>query len=196
MAAKLYDGSDASVPGRPLPEPTDILCAYVGAADLAGQPDTPHIWTRAEWDKYLTAHRDLRVLPIYVHDFAGDPKADSDNAIDAIVDLGWKEGIDRLLVLDMETRVDPAYVRAFDHYVASAGFRLMLYGSLVFVLQNPAPLGGYWAASLTRRRPSVLPSFPGVRGQQWRFDFEGFDRSVFDRFVYDNCGRGLRRDVA
>lgn len=193
----LFDGADASQPGQPLPAGTKILAAYIGATDLPGPPDTPHIWTRDEWNLYLDPGSELyggpelRVLPIYVHDFPGDPRADAQNAVDAAMDLGWKR-LDRIIAWDSEQLADEPYAKALDAYLWAQGFRLMIYEH--DVTQNLiTPHGGIWQVLLQRFKPRVLK--PPYEGQQWRFG-QAWDLDVFSQFVYDNCGRGLRRAVA
>jgi hypothetical protein len=92
------------------------------------------------------------------------------------------------VAIDAETLVDPVYFSAFAARLADRGFCTLLYGSAHFVTQNPG-VNGHWAALLTANRPTMLPF--GVVGQQWRFGAE-FDFSVFDEFVYANCGHGPR----
>ena len=196
MTTPLYDGADAAIPGQPLPAGTRILNIYVGATDLPVRPDTPHIWTVDEANLYLDPDSplyggpDLRVLPNFVHDFPADPALLANNACDAAVDMGWSDQLGRLLVLDTETLVDRSYVNACDWQISQRGFLMMDYGSYQFVLQNPPVSGGKWGALLTRYRPSFLPS--NLVGQQWQWG-RAWDRSVFSRFVYDNCGVGPRK---
>lgn len=191
----LYNGADTAAPGHPLPAGTKILCGYIGAHDLPGQPDALHVWTRAEWNQYLDAGSplyggpELRSLPIFVHDFPGDPVQLANNACDAAVDLGWAHRLGRLIAVDLETLVDAAYVSGLNKQIRARGFRCMKYGSPSTINQNPATDGGTWMALLLAHRPSVLP--PDTVGDQWRFGTE-WDLSVFDKFVYDNCGVGPR----
>lgn len=192
----LYKGADSASPGTLLPKGTQILAAYVGAKDLQGQPDARHIWTLDEWNLYLNPASDLyggpelRTLPIFVHDYPGDPAILAENAVDACVDLGWARHLNRLIVIDLETLVDPQYVSSLNIEVRARGFRLMKYGSAGYVNQNPPVDGGTWMALLTPSQPTVLPS--GTVGQQWRFG-PTWDNDIFSEFVYANCGRGVRK---
>lgn len=192
----LYNGADTAKPGSPLPKGTKILCAYVGAKDLPGQPDARHVWTLDEWNLYLDPNShlfggpELRSLPIFVHDYPGDPAQLAINAVDACIDLGWSANEGRFVCIDLETLVDPQYVSSLNIEVRALGFRLMKYGSAHFINQNPPVDGGTWMALLANRRPAMLP--PGTVGQQWHFGTE-WDQSVFSEFVYANCGRGIRR---
>ena len=185
----LHNGVDGAYPGTPLPPGVSILAAYVGEPGEAGWPDTPHIWSTAEWNGYVTIDPDLRLLPITTHSYPGDPVAGANNAADAVLELGWTPNIGRLIAIDLEILVDPPYVTAFGAQLERRGFRGMPYGSAYYVSQNPA-LFGRWVAQLTSRPPAVLP--PGAVGVQWKFG-TGWDYDVFDQAVYDNCGRGLRR---
>lgn len=193
----LVTGADSSTPGHPLPRGTKILAGYIGAPDLPGQPDSRHVWTIPEWNIYL--HPDsplyggpeLRALPIFVHDYPGDPLQLANNACDAALDLGWAHSRSRLIAIDLETLVAPDYVRGLDSQIAARGFLMMKYGSAGYINRNPPAKGGTWMALLTAHRPVRLPLDEEV-GQQWQFG-PVWDLSVFDSFVYDNCGRGPRK---
>ena len=133
MTRRLYDASS------PPPDPhLDVCGFYIGG-------DTPHVWSDAEIARQSARWR----LPIYVCDNPGQRNA----AADAAAAIGWlrSHGVPRgsALALDFETAVDGAYVTAFDNAVRSAGWTLLLYGSLSSVTQNPRPSAGYWTASWT-----------------------------------------------
>ena len=191
----LYKGVDSARAGNPLPPYTKILAAYIGASDMPGRPDARHVWTMDEWNMYLNPDSvyyggaELRALPIYVHDYPGDPLADAKNAADAAIDLGWSDAVGRLLFWDAETLVDPAYCSALNLELRLLGFRLGKYGSQGTINQNPPVAGGTWIATDSRIAPSQLP--PGCVGDQWLFGGP-WDFSVFGEFVYANCGRGPR----
>lgn len=192
----LHAGADASAPGKPLPPGTTIVCGYVGAPDLPGQPDARHVWTLAEWNLYLEPSSalyggaELRALPIYVHDSPGNAVQDAANAADAVTDLGWAAGIGRIIVWDAETLVDPAYCSDLNTELRRRGFRMCKYGSQGTINRNPAVDGGSWIA--TDSKVPVL-SMPGDRvGEQWLFS-QDWDLNAFDAFVYANCGYGPRR---
>ena len=188
----LYHGADASRPGAVLPSNVQILAAYVGIPGKYG-PDTPHIWSGTEWNEYISEQPSLRVLPIYTHNFPGDPANDALDAVDAIKSLGWAAHLEgdqnRILAVDLEILVDPAYVNPLFNTIKTSGFSPMPYGSDAFVRQNPSGIG-YWSALLMSHAPSVLP--PGTRGIQWQWG-NTWDLNVFDERVYLGCGRGLRR---
>src|SRR5215469_6288160 len=153
----LYPGADSAAPGEPLPEGTKILAAYVGAPDLPGQPDARHVWTLPEWDLYfnpgshLYGGPELRALPVYLHDYPGDPVADAANAADAMADLGWAMDRGRLIAWDAEMLVDPGYAQALADELDKRGARLMKYGPGSTVFRNPAAPGGTWLADISYR---------------------------------------------
>lgn len=191
MTVPLYNGADAAFPGEPLPPGTQLLSAYVGLPGV-GRPDTPHVWTADEWNGYIRSTPNLRVLPIYVHDYDnGDPIGDADNAVQAVLNLGWAPNMPgtsrRIIFLDYEILVDPDYVAAMERRVYDRGFRPVPYGSSYFVRQNPAPYG-YWDANYTFHRPTQLP--PGSVGVQ--YEPGTWDLSVFGQLAWDGAGRGLR----
>lgn len=133
MARRMYDASS------PPPDPhLDVCGFYIGG-------DTPHVWTDGEIDGQSARWR----LPIYVCDNPArrNPTADAGQAVAWMRAHGVPAGC--ALALDFETAVDAAYVTAFDKVVRSAGWTLLLYGSLSSVTQNPRPSAGYWTASWT-----------------------------------------------
>jgi hypothetical protein len=188
----LINGADSATPGSPLPAGTRILAAYVG---LPGTTDATHVWTRDEWNLYLDPDSklyggpELRVLPIFVHDFPGDPVALANDACNAAEALGWSHKLGRLLCVDLETLVDDAYVTGLNRAISQHGFKMMKYGSPSTINQNPPVHGGSWMALLQARRPSLLPA--GTVGDQWQWGT--WDLSVWSPFVYENCGRGMRK---
>lgn len=195
-------GVDASYPGNKLPQGTEIVAGYVGAPDLLGTPDTPHLWTLEEWNWYLDPKSDrpdlyggpgLRALPIYTHDYPGDPVADANNAIDAMTDLGWRQHWTRLVAWDSEALVDAVYEgRLARQLQVAAGWNMLPYGIARTITMVPVPKGspGVWAAALQPQQPRGLPD--GWAGQQWRFG-EDWDYDVFTPAVYNQCGLGPRR---
>lgn len=192
MTQTLYQGADASQPGAPLPAGTQILAAYVGRSG-AGAPDTPHIWTAAEWNHYVDAVPGLHLLPIYVHNFTDqDPRVDAANAVEAVRALGWFPGmagaLRRIIVLDLETMVAFEWAAAVMLAIYDAGFMPLPYGSFRDVIQNPSMIG-WWEALLTRTAPTALA--PGQAGVQWAFQ-ASWDLDVFSKAVYDGCGVGKR----
>jgi hypothetical protein len=193
----LYNGADASRPGAPLPIGTHIVAGYVGDPGLQGQPDTPHIWTQDEWNLYLDPASPLhvpgiRALPIYTHDYGGNPALDAINAVTAMKDLGWHRG-NRYLAWDSEFLIDKPYEDALAAELWRwAGWGLLPYGVARTITQVPVPphSPGVWAAALQPQQPRFLP--PGWAGQQWKFG-DAWDLNVFSQAVYDGCGMGPRK---
>src|SRR6266498_800236 len=142
-AALPYDGApmtlrrmfDAAYPPTSPPK-WEAVAGYIGG-------NTPHVWTNAEWAAQPARWR----LPIFVRSHDGDPLADAHASIVWLVRHEVPRGV--TLALDYETRVDAAYLAAFDRAVTDAGWRVMVYGTRRTVLQNPKPSGGYWDAEWT-----------------------------------------------
>lgn len=190
-----YNGVDAAYPGAQMPPGTHILAAYVGIPGQGNRsPDTPHIWTADEWNEYIDRDPELRVLPLYVHNYDdGQPEKDAMNGVAAIRELGWaphRIGAQRrILVIDCETLVDYSYFYNMSKTVYDEGFSPVLYGSSMVTKNAMVGGRGYWVASLTPRTPTTLPK--SWRGQQWSWH-GAWDWSVFDGDLYAGCGRGLR----
>lgn len=196
MSTTLYPGVDGIKPGIPLPAGTKILAVYIGAKDLPDPPDAFHVWTVDECNLYLDPASklyggpELRILPIFVHDFTADPHLVALNMADAASDMGWSDRVGRIIYLDLETLVSPLFVTEVSNSLRTLGYTLGKYGSSGTVNRNPAVPGGTWMALLANRQPTTLPA--GTVGQQWRFGAD-WDLDVFDQFVYDNCGQGPRK---
>jgi hypothetical protein len=146
---KMYD---AAFPPASPPD-VDAVAGYIGG-------DTPHVWTDAEWARQKARYR----LPIFVRAHDGDPVADANAAVAWLRAHNVPKG--STLALDFETRVDAAYLRAFDRVITAADYRTMVYGSLSTVLKNPKPSGGYWAAQWT----DVPHLYPGSAATQYASD--------------------------
>ena len=199
----LYNGADASTPGAPLPRGTTILFAYIGEASKPGAPDTPHIWTPDDINRYMSPDGDLyggpylRVVPIYTKSYADNPVTDAINACDAMSEYGWWMAGGRLLFWDAEALVDPAYTIDLADACYERGVRLGKYGQLSAINHNPPVPGGTWFAEWGNVKPSAIPQQLGV-AWQWASPAQvhgAWDRSVCDPFVYHNAGRGPRRDI-
>ncbi len=156
-AALPYDGApmtlrrmfDSAYPPTSPPK-WEAVAGYIGG-------NTPHVWTDQEWAAQPARWR----LPIFVRSHDGDPLADAHASIVWLVRHEVPRGV--TLALDYETRVDAAYLAAFDRAVTDAGWRVMVYGSRDFVLRNPKPSGGYWVAEWTGS-PHL---YPGSAATQW-----------------------------
>ena len=195
MTAKLYKGADASTPKAALPSGYLIVAGYVGAPELPGQPDTPHVWTAAEWNQYLDPASPLyvpgcRALPIYTHDYPGDPVQDAANAMDAAADLGWDaDRGSRVMAWDSEFLSDPGYCAGLRRALNLGGWLLMTYEKTA--LQDP-PTDLRWLfhiQGLHSPPPRSLPA--GADGLQWTFA-GAWDLDLFSQRVYDLCGQGPR----
>lgn len=152
----MYDTSNPA--GLSLPRGAAAVAGYIGG-------DTPHIWTRTQWQQFGR----LPKLPIWVrsnvpNNIRSAPLATAD-AFAALTRL-YRLGVPRgsRLGLDLETAVDPVYVNRFGDIMEWAGFYPWVYGSAGFVFKNPA-LRGYF--------PAEYKGFPfmynhsDVRGTQY-----------------------------
>lgn len=198
---ELFNGVDSDTPGAPLPKGTSLLFGYVGSTDLAGKPDTPHIWSVEDWNTYMSpdgAHYggpNLRCIPVYTHDYPGDPIADARNAVDACADLGWAMGEGRLIFWDAELLVDADYCDHLSLEISRQGMRMGKYGSLSTIERDPPVPGGTWFAKWQTEKPVTIPSDLGV-AWQWASPVQvpgNWDRTIANRFVYANAGREIRR---
>jgi hypothetical protein len=195
--AALYRGADAAYPGAALPAGTRILAGYVGIPGRGNaSPDTPNIWSAGEWNHYAEADPTLRLLPIYVHNYAdGQPEADAANAVAAAAGLGFSPGLkgeaERLIIIDVETLIDYPYFLRMGEAIQRAGFRVGIYGSASTVRSNPR-FSGYWIAGWGTRPPTALNS--DVLGWQWK-PGPPWDLSVFSQDAYFGCGHGPRHAV-
>lgn len=132
---------DASKP--PTQRPPNVKTVPIAAGYIGG--NTPHIWTDQEWDLIPQKQR----LPIYVcsHPELHDPNVEATNAIMWLNNHHVPDGV--LVALDLETAVNPPFVRAFDKRIVQSGRLLIIYGSKSTIFQNPLTSGGYWVADWT-----------------------------------------------
>lgn len=192
----LYPGVCAAYPGAMLPHGTRILGGYIGIPGRGNaSPDTPNIWSAAEWNQYAEVNPNLRLLPIYVHNYVdGQPEVDAANAVAAAAMLGFSPGLkgeaERIIVIDAETLIDYPYFLAMGEAISRAGFRPVIYGSASTVRSNPK-FGGYWMADFNNTHaPTALA--PGNLGLQWK-PGGPWNLSVFSQDMYFGCGHGPRR---
>lgn len=159
----MYDA--AYPPAHPPAWP--VVAGYLGG-------NTPHVWTRAEWDHQPARYR----LPIWVRSNpeAVDDQADAAAAVKAAKALGVPHGA--TIALDFEMTINAAYVRTFDETLTAAGYRTILYGSASSVTHNPAPIGGYWVAEWTGT-PHMKA---GAMATQWT-NGQGYDSSLISTVV-------------
>ena len=127
---------DAAHPGA---MKADIIAGYIGGSKAT------HIWTDAEWARFAGTKK----LPIYVSSEAlggnGNGVNDGFDCMRKLYSLGVPK---QPVALDMETRVDAAYVTGFNRVLSWAGYLVWVYGSKDFVFRNPA-CHGYWVADFT-----------------------------------------------
>lgn len=163
MTAGTMGGYDASTaPGQP-PAGDQVVMGYGGG-------DTPHVWSRADWDSQLARFR----IPIWTRSNpAGHDGAAEAHQFLAYLDaVGAPRGI--LTVVDYETAVDAAFIDSFDAVMRAAGNRVALYGSKSTLFQNPIPSGGYFPADLT----GTPHLYPGTLLTQYRFESAWDDDTV------------------
>lgn len=131
---------DAAYPGSV--SPANVASCTVVAGYIGG--DTPHIWTGAEWA--ATTHAQPYRLPIFVRSDPGN----ADPVMDVMTAVSWLHAnavpTGATIALDLETAVNPAYIRSFDAELKRDGYQTMIYGSSSTIFQNPMPSGGIWAA--------------------------------------------------
>jgi len=195
MTATLYKGADAAFPGAPLPAGTSVLAAYIGIPGKGtASPDTPHIWSRADWNSYIGKQPEIRLIPMYVHSYDdGDPQADAANAVDAAEELGWQRGYAgderRIIVIDAETLTDHAYFLTMGEAIEAAGYQPVMYGSASTLGALPK-FKGYFVANYNySHAPTALAE--GILGIQWK-PGGPWDLSVFSQAMYDGAGVGPR----
>ena len=163
MTVKMFDA--AYPPG----EASEVADYQVCAGYIGG--DTPHVWTRAEWERFSHMHK----LPIFTRSDPGSANAAGDAfaALRQLHAIGASAGIP--FALDFETQVNAGYVDAFYDVVRSAGFRLWVYGSASTVFGNPA-CNGYWVADYAGRGPFMY-EHDDVRATQYEEGI-GWDSSL------------------
>lgn len=156
--------ADAAFLPSPLPA-ADGFAFYIGG-------NTPHVWTDAEIALLKKTYRFL--LPIFTRSNPVYSYAQNDGAalIAACRRVGLAPG--KLVAVDLESAVNPAYVKALDAIVVAAGWKLVEYGQLSTVGQNPITSGGYWVGYW-----DGVANDPGWTGKQYE-DVGPYDLSEFD----------------
>jgi hypothetical protein len=132
MTVTLVRMSDASVEPSRLPSGTKVIAGYIGG-------NTPHVWTAAEWDRFTG----VRKLPIYVHSEGESGITEGWAALQRLYQLNVPHST--LVILDMETLVEPEAVHNFRTLLNWANYRCGTYGSASTVFGNPVDYG-YWVA--------------------------------------------------
>jgi hypothetical protein len=161
---------DAAYPPAAPPK-WPVVAGYIGG-------DTPHVWTDAEWDAQPAQYR----LPIFVHTGPDDASAGDS---DAKLIVGWlgqhQVPAGSSVVIDTETNTYTGYLTAMDTAVSAAGYKLVNYGSLNFVVSNPLTSGGRWTADWTGIEH--IDDLTGVVATQWASATQlgtAYDASVCD----------------
>ncbi len=139
------------------PPPWDVVAGYAGG-------DTPHVWTLAEWNSQPARYR----IPIFTRSNPSthNPTTDAAAMLAKLANIGAPKGC--LTALDFETAINGPYVTAYDKALIAGGYRVMIYGSQSYVLQNPKPSGGYWVAKYDAVKS--LPNIAGVVAKQYAND--------------------------
>lgn len=134
MARRMYDAAYA--PSSP--PAWEVVAGYIGG-------NAVHVWSDEEWASQSARYR----LPIFVRSNPEDHVAarDAAAALARLRQLGMPHGC--AVALDLETAVNPPYVKAFDAALVAAGYVVLAYGSAATIFSNPRPSGGYWAAHYT-----------------------------------------------
>ncbi len=129
---------DAAYPPESPPAGADGVCGYIGG-------DTPHIWSRTDWDSQQARYR----LPIFTRSNPPGPGAQADvaAAVAQLGDIGAPKGC--LVAWDMETAADAVYIKEVYSLLHNAGFTLIVYGSESSVFGDDNPDGYYWGAQWT-----------------------------------------------
>lgn len=152
---------DAAYPPSPPPK-ADGVCGYLGG-------DTPHPWTRADWDSQPARYR----LPIFTRSNppGPGPQADVAAAVAQLEAIGAPKGC--LVAWDMETAADAEYTKEVYTLLHNAGYLLIDYGSYSSVFGNANPDGYYWGADWT----GTLHLARGTQMTQW-VSFKAYDESM------------------
>lgn len=153
---------DAAYPPAP-PPATDAVLIYAGG-------DATHVWTDAEIAAQTARYR----VPCWVR---SNPQQ-ADGAADATQLVSWlaahRAPEETLVMLDLETAVDPVYAGTFGSVMHAWGYKVAPYGSTSTLFRNPQ-LDGYWPADYTGT-PHLYPH-PGVIATQYLRGLS-FDMSV------------------
>lgn len=153
-------GRDAAFANNIGQDFSGVICGYLGG------PNAFHAWSAGDWRQFPKNPK----LPIWVGGGAGISEAAQ--ALTMLHIIGAQPA--KVMMLDMETRVDTAYVEAFGGFMQWAGYRVWVYGSKDTVFSNPQ-LNGYAVADPTGE--AHMFNHPGVRLTQYSFG---------DKFDADN----------
>lgn len=176
------DATNSNALGRDAAYATNIGSDWRGLVlgYLAG-PGTYHAWTGADWDRFAGNYK----LPCWVPGQGGEPEAWS--CIQQLYALGVPRG--KVVVVDMETRVDITYLNKFAAILNWAGFLVWVYGSAESVFGNPE-LNGYAVADWTGSE--FMYAHRGVRMTQYASDQQlhtGYDDFAVKMWELQNLWR-------
>lgn len=168
--------------------------AYPGcvAVGLYIGGNTPHIATSEEWQRF----GDLAQFPYWVGYQEEDPIQHGNACVDSMRALGWEQHalFRRAVIVDEETEVNAAWIDAFAGVVWEAGYETFVYGSLYYVMKNPAK-EGYLVADWDDI--PQLPNYPDIIGCQYQADIEWqgteIDLSVVTPEMLSHAGYGPRK---
>lgn len=137
--------------------------------------DPAHPWSPADWAMFPKNKK----LPIVVQSNPGSiagAKTDAFEALQDIFDADIPTGVQ--IALDLETAVDPEYVKEFGKILNWAGFKVHPYGSTSTLFGNP-PLQGYWIAAPSPNGVPYEYNHPDVVMTQYALDVApGYDASA------------------
>lgn len=177
----LYKMIDASDP------PPDAAGASAVAGYIGG--NTPHVWTRAEWQRF--AH--TRQFPIWVGAGRINGTTDGRAAVDAALKLGWRAHRPqrRAIICDVEAFSMRVYLDDFAAEVWAAGFQTEVYESMAVVASNPGK-EGIWVADWD----GIMDLPNGTNAHQYvpNVPYEGteIDISVISGEFLNHGGEGAR----
>jgi hypothetical protein len=156
-------GWDAAFCPDPLPDAGfEFAEAYIGGSSAF------RTWPDAELAR--VAH--MPVLPIWVPTpFLDNPRQTAMQAARRMEQVGVPHHARpfRAMMLDLETVIAPAWVRAFADRFASLGYDTIVYGSISDLFLNPRRTG--YAAADPTGPPHMFPH-PGVIITQYQFDVQ------------------------
>ena len=173
---------DAAYPPPAIPAGVTGIMGYIG-----GLAD--HVWTPKEWAPFAS----IRQYPIWVAE-GGAADTQAAAACAAAKKLGWApdQPDERVLVVDMETAVEPAWYGIFADVVIANGFIPVAYGSLSTVLGNAAAdvIAADWDGI------KQIPAGQTIHGVQYQANVKAgggtVDFDLFDAWLMARGGVGPR----
>lgn len=164
---KFVDGRDAAFARNIGSGYTGVVSGYVGG------PNAYNVWETTDWMPFKLNSK----VPLWVAGYNGTDEGKS--LLSILGNLGIPNGCP--MAVDMETRVDESYLKAFAAEVQPF-YRILVYGSAGSVFGNPQ-LNGYWVADYSNEAFKWLQTV-GVRAVQYRPDVPpGFDESLWKEWL-------------